>query len=100
MGRLGFLGLGRSNLADINGTGRDKSSLAFTWKGLVKDSPELFRNKSSSITDWGRTNRLLTGPFETEAAANAFLAKLKREKIDAFMWTSPAGQVVDPLVAR
>lgn len=82
------------------GTGRDKSSLAFTWRALVKDTPELFRSKSSSITDWGRTNRLLTGPFDTEAAANAFLAKLKREKIDAFLWTSPAGQVVDPLVAK
>ena len=36
----------------------------------------------------------------TEAAASAFLSKLKREKIDAFLWTSPAGQVVDPLAAR
>jgi len=67
------------------------------WKSLVKDVPELLRGKSASTTDWGKTNRLLTGPFETESAAKALLAKLKKQKIDAFVWTSPAGQVVDPL---
>ena len=82
------------------GTGRDKASLGFTWRGLVKDDPELFKGRSPAIADWGKTNRLLTGPFETEAAANAFFAKLRKAKVDGFVWTSPAGQVVDPLSAR
>lgn len=82
------------------GVGRAKAQLGFTWRGLVKDYPDLFRNKSASISEWGRTNRLLTGPFETERAADSFLAKLKREELDAFVWTSPAGQVVDPLPTR
>ena len=82
------------------GTGRDKSALGFTWRGLIKDSPEVLRGKSPAITEWGRTNRLLTGPFETEAAASAYLNKLKKAEVDAFLWTSPAGQVVDPLGAR
>ncbi|MEO7248182.1 MAG: SPOR domain-containing protein, partial [Novosphingobium sp.] len=82
------------------GTGRDKTALGFTWRNLVKDSPEVLRGKSPAITEWGRTNRLLTGPFETEAAASAYLNKLKKAEVDAFVWTSPAGQVVDPLGAR
>jgi Flp pilus assembly protein TadD len=82
------------------GTGRDKAALAFSWKSIQRDNPELFRNKSPAISDWGRTNRLLVGPFETEAAANSFFARLRKEKVDSFIWTSPAGQVVDPLVAR
>ena len=44
------------------------------------------------------TNRLLTGPFESEAAASDYLGKLRKAEVDgAFMWTSPAGQVVDDL---
>ncbi len=82
------------------GTGRDKSALGYTWRGLVKDNPDLLRGKSPSITEWGRTNRLLTGPFETEAAANAFLKRLTKADVDAFQWTSPAGQVVDPMAGR
>ncbi|MEY4160899.1 MAG: hypothetical protein RLZZ136_1520 [Pseudomonadota bacterium] len=79
------------------GVGRNKAALGFTWRGLVKDNPELLRGKTASVTEWGRTNRLLTGPFASESAAEGFVTKLKRAGLDAFLWTSPAGQVVDPL---
>jgi len=82
------------------GTGRDVKALGFTWRGLAKDNPELFRGKEPSVSDWGRTNRLLTGPFTTEAGAEAFLARLRKNEVDAFIWTSPAGQVVDDLPGR
>lgn len=82
------------------GTGRDIKALGFTWRGLAKDNPELFRSKDPYLSDWGRTNRLLTGPFATESAAQAFLARLKKNDVDAFLWTSPAGQVVDELDAK
>ena len=82
------------------GTGRDTGALGFTWRGLVKDNPGLFKGQSASISDWGRTNRLLAGPFATEAAADAFLAKARKADLDAFVWTSPAGQVVDALPGR
>ena len=82
------------------GTGRDVGALGFTWRGLAKDNPALFKAQSPSVSDWGRTNRLLAGPFATEAAAEAFLAKAKKADVDAFLWTSPAGQVVDALPSR
>ena len=82
-------------------TGRDKAALGFDWRRIVREAPEATRGKKASISAWGQTNRLLTGPFESQAAANAFLAVLRRADVTgAFLWTSPAGQVVDALAAK
>lgn len=79
-------------------TGKDRKGLGYDFTRLVKADPEVFKGRKSFISAWGQTNRLLTGPFESEAAANAFLARLKKAGVSgAFMWTSPAGQVVDAL---
>ncbi|MFM5916687.1 MAG: SPOR domain-containing protein [Novosphingobium sp.] len=79
-------------------TGRDKSALASDWRRMVKDDPSVFKGKKPFVTAWGQTNRLLTGPFETQKEANAFVAALKKVDFDgAFAWTSAAGQVVDAL---
>ncbi len=82
-------------------TGREKGALGFDWRRMVRADSDVFRGKKAFISDWGRTNRLLTGPFESQAAANSFLAQLRRADVDgAFIWTSPAGQVVDALDAK
>ncbi|MDE2597053.1 MAG: tetratricopeptide repeat protein [Sphingomonadales bacterium] len=79
-------------------TGRDKGALAFDWRRLLRQAAEPLRNKKGYTSAWGQSNRLLTGPFETEAAANAFVTQLRRADVSgAFVWTSPAGQVVDVL---
>jgi SPOR domain len=80
------------------GVGRDTDRIAFDWRKLVREEGELFKAQKPSISDWGRTNRLLVGPFETEAAAKAFNEKVhKAGRDDSFVWISPAGQVVDSL---
>ena len=80
------------------GVGRDTDRLAFDWRRMNRDDPELFRGKKSFTTDWVRTNRLLIGPFETEAAAKAFNERLhKADHAGSYVWISPAGQVVDAL---
>lgn len=82
-------------------TGRDKGALGFDYRRMAREADAVFKAKRPFVSAWGQTNRLLTGPFETEAAANAFLTQLRRAKIDgAFVWTSPAGQVVDGLGGR
>ena len=78
-------------------TGRDKAALGFDWRRMARTSVELLRTRKPFVAAWGQTNRLLTGPFETEAAATAFLAQARRAGADGFLWTSPAGQVVDAL---
>lgn len=81
-------------------TGRDKKALAFDWNKMVKADPAVFKGKKGFTSAWGQTNRLLTGPFETDAAANAYIAQLKKAGVGgAFLWSSPAGQVVDALPA-
>lgn len=82
-------------------TGRDKAALGFDWRRIAREAPEATRGKSAFTSSWGQTNRLLAGPFESQAAANAFLAQLRRADVSgAFLWTSPAGQVVDTLGGR
>ena len=82
-------------------TGRSKQALGFDWRRMTKDAAAIFRAKKPYVAAWGQTNRLLTGPFESEAAANAFIAQLRRTEAEgAFVWTSPAGQVVDALTAK
>lgn len=79
-------------------TGRNKAALGYDWRRMSRQAEAVFRGKSPMISAWGQTNRLLTGPFPTEASANAYVVQLRRADIEgAFVWTSPAGQVVDAL---
>ena len=83
------------------GVGRDKAAIGFDWRKFVKQDPALFKARQPYISDMGRTNRVLAGPFETQKAAADLLAKLKKADFaGAFIWTSPAGQVVDPLPVK
>ena len=79
-------------------TGRDKAALGYDWRRMTREKAEALRGKAAFVSAWGQTNRLLTGPFPSESAANSFIAQLRRADVDgAFVWTSPAGQVVDSL---
>jgi tetratricopeptide (TPR) repeat protein len=79
-------------------TGRDKAALASDWRRMSRSAAEVFRGKKPSVSVWGQTKRLLAGPFESTAAANSFITQLRRADVDgAFVWSSPAGQVVDAL---
>ncbi len=83
------------------GVGRDTDRLGFDWHRMAKDDPDLFARRKPFVTGWVRTNRLLTGPFDTQAAADTFAQQVRKAGHDGvFVWTSPAGQVVDPLDAR
>lgn len=83
------------------GVGRDKDAIAFDWRRDLKQSPALLKGRQPYVSEMGRTNRVLIGPFETQKAANAFIADAKKQGFDdALPWTSPAGQVVDPLSAK
>ncbi len=79
------------------GTGQNRSAIAFTWRKLQKEQSKLFGSRKGYVAQWGRTNRLLTGPFGSTKEANAFVAKLKAEGIDCFVFTSDAGEQVDPV---
>ncbi|MCE3544595.1 SPOR domain-containing protein, partial [Escherichia coli] len=56
--------------------------------------------KSGWKTPLRATNRVLTGPFKTDAEARAFVNTLTKAGIGAFTFTSDAGQVVEKLSSK
>ncbi|WP_404480317.1 SPOR domain-containing protein [Novosphingobium sp. BL-52-GroH] len=83
------------------GVGRDKAAIAFDWRRYNREAPALFKGRQPYVSEMGRTNRVLIGPFATQKAASAFLADARKQGFsDALPWTSPAGQVVDALSAK
>lgn len=82
-------------------TGRDRRALGFDWRKMARDEAETTRNRKGFISAWGQSNRLLTGPFESESAATAFVSQLRRAGVaGSFVWTSPAGQIVDAVPGK
>ncbi|WP_206241484.1 SPOR domain-containing protein [Novosphingobium terrae] len=80
------------------GVGRDFKRIAYDWRQMSRDYAKILKGMPAWTTDWGRTNRVLVGPFDDQADAKAFEAKLKKAgREGAFMWLSDEGQEVDPL---
>jgi hypothetical protein len=78
-------------------TGKDRARLAFDWRRILRTSNDLLKGSQSYYAQWGQTGRLLTGPFPSEAAAKALVAKLHAAKFDAFTFSSKDGEEVTPL---
>ena len=83
------------------GVGQDKQALAWDWHKLARAGGDAFKDRQPFISQWGQTNRMLTGPFGSEAAAGAFVNSLDQAGVAGpFIWVSPAGQIVDSLPLR
>jgi hypothetical protein len=78
-------------------TGKDLKALAFDWRKFGRKAPELLGKRSAYTAEWGQTRRLVTGPVDSAKAANQLVADLKKAGIDAFVFTSEAGEDVAPL---
>ena len=81
-------------------TGRDEKALAFDWRRITKGAAAEFKGRQGYLAGWGRTNRLLTGPFPSAEAAQDFVTELKKAGVDAFTFTSEAGEEVRPLKGK
>jgi len=81
------------------GTGADRDALAFTLKGLRRKYDEV-TPQDGWVASWGRTNRLLIGPFASFTRAKTVESKLKSAGADAFAWQSDAGEMVERLGAK
>ena len=80
------------------GVGQNVAALKYDWRKLTRTQAALFKGRKAYVSDFGRTNRMLTGPFETRKAANDFLASLGKAGLaEPYLWISPAGQIVDHL---
>ena len=81
------------------GTGANKSALAFTMRNLRKKYADI-APQDAWTASWGRTNRLLVGPFASFTRAKSLEEKLKADGADAFAWRSDAGEVVERLPGK
>ncbi|MDG2001815.1 MAG: SPOR domain-containing protein [Novosphingobium sp.] len=80
------------------GIGQNVAALKYDWRRLNRQQATVFKGRNAYVSDLGKTNRMLTGPFESRKAANGFLAKLTKAGLDGpYLWISPAGQVVDQI---
>ena len=78
-------------------TGANAKALATDFGKFAKKSPAVFKGKSGATTEWGKTRRLLVGPFKDRKAAQDWLGEYKKAGGDGFLFNSEAGQSVDPV---
>lgn len=76
------------------GVGRNTGAFAFDWKKLAKQASGTLDGKGPWAVKYGATNRMLAGPFPTEAAAKAAIKRLKDKEIDALPYESAQGEKV------
>lgn len=71
----------------------NREAMAFTLKRM-KAKHDALGSHSGWTADWGRTSRLVVGPFPSLAKAKAVEADMKKDGSDAFVWRSAAGEEV------
>lgn len=78
--------------------GANADDLPKAWAAARSKAPALAGRQAYS-TPLRATNRVVTGPFKTEAEARAVVNQLSKQGVSAFTFTSTAGQKVTPLKA-
>ena len=78
----------------------EASGLGFDYRKLTKNNPALFKAQKPWTSPWGKTARLLVGPFPDVKAAKKWEGDFKKAGGDAFMWKSEIGVPVDALKVK
>nr|WP_255454999.1 SPOR domain-containing protein [Parasphingopyxis sp. CP4] len=78
--------------------GRERSALRFTYRQFSRRAPNAFGGQTGWFTPLNATNRLLVGPFDSRALAQAFLDAIEQEgDIEGLTYRSSDGQEVTRL---
>ncbi|MDR6788661.1 tetratricopeptide (TPR) repeat protein [Sphingomonas sp. BE138] len=72
-------------------SGANEGDLPKAWKGAQGKADALAGKRAYTVPNRA-TNRVVTGPFKTEAEARAMVNKLNKQGLSAFTFTSEAGQ--------
>ncbi len=78
----------------------EASGLGFDYRKLTKNNPVLFNAQKPWTSPWGKTARLLVGPFADVKAAKKWEGDFKKAGGDAFMWRSEIGVPVNALKVK
>lgn len=78
-------------------TGADLAALKYDYRRMSKKHAELFKSQSGWTSKWGKTSRLVVGPFDNLAGAKKFEAGFRKVGGNGFSWVSEDGVEVVPL---
>lgn len=78
-------------------TGSDLDALKFDYRRMTKKQPDLFKGQKAWTSLWGRTRRLVVGPFDDFKAAKTFETDYRKDGGDGFAWASADGVEVNEL---
>lgn len=78
-------------------SGANDAYLGQAWNTIKAKAPDAFRGKTGYTQPNHATNRVLTGPFKTDAEARAFVNQLAKKGVPAYSVDSEAGQPVTRL---
>ncbi len=81
-------------------TGQNRSALGFDWRRIKRKAADALKGKDAFLVRWNRTNRLVTGPFDSQKEALAFVNTLKKDGLSTFVFTSELGEEVLPLPGK
>jgi len=81
-------------------TGATVGDLPKAWKQAKAKAPTVFGSRGGWTAPWKATNRVLAGPFKTDAEARTFVNQLAKEGVSTFSFTSDPGQVISKLPAK
>ncbi|HYZ47432.1 MAG TPA: SPOR domain-containing protein [Sphingomonas sp.] len=76
--------------------GANKGALPKEWAGISGKTRDL-KGKGAWTAKNRATNRLLIGPFKSEAEAQTIVTKLRKAGVGAFQWTSEEGEAVEKI---
>lgn len=77
--------------------GATEDDLPKAWAGVKSKAGDAFKGHSGYTTPLRATNRVLTGPFKSNAEAQAFVNSLAKKGISGFTFTSDPDQKVAKL---
>lgn len=80
--------------------GANEGDLDKAWSSVRAKAPAAFKGRQGYTVPLRATNRVLTGPFKTDAEARAYVNQLAKSGVSAFTVKSEAGQKVSRLDAQ
>ena len=78
----------------------EASALTYDYRKWTKKSADLFKGQGGWTSVWGKTSRLLVGPFTDVKAAKKWEGDFKKAGGNGFMWKSENGVAVTALKSK
>jgi len=78
-------------------TGSNLKALKYDFRQMKKKNPKLFGDKGGWTSPWGKTRRMVVGPFDDLASAKKFDSSFRKNGGDSFAWVSKKGTEVNKL---